>query len=89
LYVTGDVQALAGAESRLHWKLEPASEEVKLNVALVDATTADGPPVIVVFGVEVSTENTGRVTKCVLFRLSLRPHWPWFEPAKPGHGRAS
>ena len=77
------------ASSRLHWKLEPASEEVKSNVAVLEATTCDGALVSVVVGGVVSTENTGRVTKWVPPALSSRLHWPWLPVAKLGHGPLS
>src|SRR6266516_7956837 len=51
----GEVQAVNEAASSLHWNVEPASVELKANVADVEETVPDGPEVIVVSGGTVST----------------------------------
>jgi hypothetical protein len=55
VYVVGDVQGTQAPPSSLHSKLDPASVEVKVNVALVELTVPLGPLVIDVFGATVST----------------------------------
>ncbi len=52
--VTGSVQGVKAAPSRLHSNVAPASE-LKSNVALVDAVWLGGPETMVVSGAEVST----------------------------------
>ena len=44
------MQAAKAPPSRLHWKLDPASVEVKLKLAEVEFVTAGGADVIVVSG---------------------------------------
>src|SRR5207247_9446801 len=51
----GEVQAVNEAASSLHWNVEPASVELKANVADVEETVPDGPEVIVVSGGTVAT----------------------------------
>ena len=70
------MQPVQAALSSWHWKLEPASDEMKVKVGLVEALVFDGPLVIVVSGGVVLTVKAGRVTKCVASALSFRLHWP-------------
>ena len=55
LYVFGDVHAAHDPPSSLHSKVEPDSDEVKVNVAVLDERGAPGPLVIEVFGAVLST----------------------------------
>jgi hypothetical protein len=54
LYSRGELQALQGPESSLHWKLEPLSLEEKPKLALVEMVVPGGPERIVVSGAAVS-----------------------------------
>src|SRR4051812_39980340 len=53
--VLGEVQAAQAAASSLHWNVDPASSDVKVNVADTALIEEAGPEVIVVFGAVVST----------------------------------
>jgi hypothetical protein len=53
-YVIGDVQPAKAAVSSAHWKVEPASVEAKLKVAVVLVVVPEGPLVMVVSGGVVS-----------------------------------
>ena len=46
----GPVQGPKAAESKRHWKLEPASEEEKPKVGVASAVDPEGPESIVVSG---------------------------------------
>ena len=50
----GLAQAAQGPASRLHWKLEPAFEELNEKLALLVSIVPEGPAVIVVWGGLVS-----------------------------------
>jgi hypothetical protein len=54
VYWCGDAQPVHVPPSREHWKLEPASLEENVNVALVLEVEPDGPVSIVVSGAVVS-----------------------------------
>ena len=51
----GPERAANGSESKRHWKVEPDSLDAKLKVGVWSLVEPDGPPVIVVYGVESST----------------------------------
>ena len=52
----GPEQAANASASKRHWKVEPDSLDVKVNVGVVSLVVAPGPEVIVVCGaVESST----------------------------------
>ena len=55
MWVSGELQAANEAESKLHWKLEPASEEEKLKVGVASLVSPEGPESIVVSGSVAST----------------------------------
>jgi hypothetical protein len=55
VYSCGLAQGAKAASSRAHWKLEPASLEVKPKLALVLVVDVGGAAVMVVFGGVVST----------------------------------
>jgi hypothetical protein len=55
VYSAGEVQASYAAPSSEHSKVEPASLEEKVRVALVLVVVASGPEPIVVSGAVVST----------------------------------
>jgi hypothetical protein len=55
VYCCGLVQAVKAASSRAHSKLEPASLELKLKLALVLLLSSGGPESMLVSGAVVST----------------------------------
>jgi hypothetical protein len=54
-YVFGELQAVKPAPSRRHWKVAPASLDVKRKVGVRSVVLPDGPALIVVLGAWVST----------------------------------
>ena len=54
LYALGLEHEAQDPASRRHWRLEPASEELKEKLALLELIVPDGPAVIVVSGAVVS-----------------------------------
>jgi len=66
VYFLGEEQALKAALSSLHSKVLPASEEEKVNVALLDFIVPEGPESIVVSGAVVSCGGGGTSTVKVL-----------------------
>jgi len=75
VYFLGEEQALKGALSSLHSKVEFASEEEKVNVALFCFMVPEGPESMVVSGGVVSAGGgaTAVVNVQVLFAASALP----------------
>ncbi len=69
-YVRGDEHAVQGPLMCLHSNLEPACEELNLNVAVRAVVGLRGPAVIVVFGFESSG-----VIPSAFAALRRRPFW--------------
>src|SRR5919107_3282389 len=72
VYFLGEVQALKAALSSLHWKVELASEEEKVNVALFCFMVPAGPESMVVFGAVVSCGGGG-TTVTLKVEVALLP----------------
>src|SRR5437016_1807083 len=53
----GPEQAANASESKRHWKVEPDSLDVNVNVGALSVVGPEGPEVIVVSGATVSTVN--------------------------------
>ena len=66
VYFLGEVQLPKGAPSMEHSKVDPASEEEKLNVALFCFVAPEGPESMVVSGGMVSCGGGGTSTVKVL-----------------------
>jgi hypothetical protein len=79
------VQAPKAAPSRLHWKLEPPSVEVKLKLGAAEFVGFAGPDVIVVFGAAVSTVHVWLAGVASVFPAgSVERTWNvWLPSAKP------
>ena len=60
----GEVQAAKEPASLLHWKCEPASEDVKPKLALRVWIVPEGPEVMVVLGAAVSTVKVRVAGSC-------------------------
>ena len=72
VYFLGEVQALKAALSSLHSKVELASEEEKVNVALFCFMVPAGPESMVVFGAVVSCGGGG-TTVTLKVEVALLP----------------
>src|SRR5207247_917705 len=80
--LSGEVQLENAPESRLHWKVEPASVEVNWKLAVVSLVVTDGLTVIAVSGAVTSTVHVNEAgVASVLPTASVARTWKVCEPS--------
>ena len=82
--VYGEEHVTAGPESTWQLKVEPGSEEAKVNVGVESAVSPPGPPVMVVFGGVLSgTRSNAAVTDRLSLIVTLHELVPEQAPLQP------